>query len=82
MRLDVPLDLHIGDTARLRKPHPCGSYEWEIVRVGADIGIRCRGCGRRVLLPRREFRRRAKSVTPFGGPTKALGDSADRPPGS
>ena len=58
----MPLDVRIGDVVRLRKPHPCGSYEWEVVRLGADIGIRCLGCGRRVLLPRRQFERRVKTI--------------------
>jgi len=57
-----PLPLAIGDRVRLRKPHPCGSYEWEIVRLGADIGLKCFGCGRRVLLPRSEAERRIKKV--------------------
>jgi len=56
------LEIHLGDIVRLRKPHPCGSYEWEIVRVGADIRIRCRRCGRRILLPRRDFQRHVKEV--------------------
>ncbi len=57
----MPLDIHIGDIVRLRKPHPCGSYEWEVVRLGADIGIRCCQCRRRVLLPRRRFERQVKA---------------------
>jgi len=44
----------------LRKPHPCGSYEWKIYRLGADIGIECLRCGRRVMLSRRILARRAK----------------------
>lgn len=56
-------ELHIDDRVRLRKPHPCGSYEWVIVRLGADIGLECQGCGRRVLLPRRILARRLKSIT-------------------
>ncbi len=52
----------LNDVVRLRKPHPCGGYEWHIVRLGADIGIRCSRCGRRILLPRRELRKRAKAV--------------------
>ena len=52
----------IGDTVRLRKPHPCGSHEWTVVRVGADIGLKCRQCERRVLLTRREFERRLERV--------------------
>lgn len=61
------IDVHVGDIVRLRKRHPCGSTDWRIVRVGADVGLCCLGCGRRVLLPRDVFRRRAKMlVTPAG----------------
>jgi len=56
------LDIRLGDIVRLKKPHPCGSYEWEVVRLGADIGLRCLGCGRRVLLPRDRFRRRVRGL--------------------
>ena len=56
-------DIRLGDTVRLRKVHPCGGYEWEVVRVGADIRIRCMACERRVLLSRSEFEKRVKSVT-------------------
>ncbi|NWG34413.1 MAG: DUF951 domain-containing protein [Chloroflexi bacterium] len=54
-------DLRLHDRLRLRKPHPCGSYEWTVTRLGADIGLECRGCGRRVLLTRRELARRLKT---------------------
>jgi hypothetical protein len=57
----MPLELFIGDVVRLRKAHPCGGYEWQVVRLGADIGIVCQTCQRRVLLPRREFEKRVKS---------------------
>jgi hypothetical protein len=55
-------DLQLNDLIRLRKPHPCGSYEWKVVRLGADIGMECLGCGRRVLLPRRQLARRLKTI--------------------
>ncbi len=55
-----PLVLHVGDKVQMRKQHPCGGDTWQIVRVGADIGIRCLTCKRRVLLPRSEFERRVK----------------------
>lgn len=55
-----PLVLYVGDKVQLRKQHPCGGDTWQIVRIGADIGIRCLTCGRRVLLPRAEFERRVK----------------------
>jgi hypothetical protein len=57
-------DLQLNDTLRLRKPHPCGSYEWIVVRLGADIGLECKTCGRRVLLTRRELSRRVKTILP------------------
>lgn len=52
--------LYTGDLVQMRKPHPCGGDRWEIVRVGADIGLLCEMCGRRVLLPRRTFARGVK----------------------
>ncbi|MDP9350312.1 MAG: DUF951 domain-containing protein [Chloroflexota bacterium] len=61
------LDFNIGDTLNLRKPHPCGSHSWVVVRLGADIGIQCQGCQRRVLLPRSELERRVKSRIPADG---------------
>jgi hypothetical protein len=60
-------DLNIDDRVRLRKPHPCGSYEWKIVRLGADIGLECLRCGRKVLLPRRILARRMKAILPATG---------------
>lgn len=57
----MPLEIRLDDVVRLRKPHPCGGYEWQVVRVGADIGIVCQTCRRRVLLPRREFEKRVKT---------------------
>jgi hypothetical protein len=48
----------LGDRVRLRKPHPCGATTWRVVRLGADIGLVCDGCGRRVLLERRDLERR------------------------
>ena len=54
-------DLQLNDRLRLRKPHPCGSYEWTVVRLGADIGLECKGCQHRVLLTRRELTKRMKA---------------------
>ncbi len=56
------LELALGDVLVLKKPHPCGSYRWSVVRLGADIGIECETCHRRVLLPRAYIERRVKSV--------------------
>ncbi len=54
-------DLHLNDHLRLRKQHPCGSFEWTVIRLGADIGLECKGCGRRVMLTRRELAKRMKA---------------------
>lgn len=60
------MEIGVGDVVRLRKRHPCGSYEWQVVRLGADIGIKCRGCNRRILLERRDFERRVKGFISRG----------------
>jgi hypothetical protein len=62
----VVLELRLNDVVRLRKQHPCGSLDWRVVRLGADIGIKCCKCGRRVLLPRRVLERRVKSFVSRG----------------
>ncbi|MCA9865391.1 MAG: DUF951 domain-containing protein [Anaerolineales bacterium] len=51
----------MGDVVRLRKKHPCGGMEWKVVRIGADIGLVCLKCQRRILLPRGEFNKQFKS---------------------
>ena len=52
----------VGDIVRLKKPHPCGGYEWEILRVGLDFRIRCLTCQRYLLLPRQDFQKRVKAL--------------------
>ena len=62
------LQLYIGDVLRLRRTHPCGSDTWLVDRLGADIGLRCRGCGRHVLLARRTLERRLAGFVERGDP--------------
>jgi len=62
----MALELHLNDELRLRKPHPCGGYEWRVTRLGADIGLECLTCGRRVLLTRREVEKRTKLIVKQG----------------
>jgi hypothetical protein len=57
-------ELNLGDKVRLRKPHPCGGFDWKIVRLGADIGLECATCQHRVLLTRRELEHRMKQIIP------------------
>ena len=52
------VDLRIGDVVRLRRQHPCGSREWRVVRLGADIGLICAGCAHRILMDRLDVERR------------------------
>jgi hypothetical protein len=53
---------NLGDIVEMKKTHPCGSKNWEIVRLGADIKIKCLGCGRIVMLPRIKFDSGVKKV--------------------
>ncbi len=55
------MEIKLGDMVRLKKKYPCGSYEWQVVRLGADIGIKCLKCRHRVLLERTIFERRVKN---------------------
>ena len=48
----------VGDRVTLKKPHPCGGRDWDVYRIGADIGLKCLMCGRRVMLTRKEVERR------------------------
>lgn len=58
--MSAPVPFYVGDVVQLRKPHPCGGYIWTVVRLGADIGIRCTTCEHRVLIERRVLERRVK----------------------
>ena len=80
----MPIDFRVGDVVRLRRPHPCGGVDWTVVRIGADIGLRCTTCNHRVMLPRSDAERRFVSFVsriphpdPFGEPT-----TLDRTPGA
>ena len=75
------LEVLLGDVLTLRRPHPCGSTTWLVDRLGADIGLRCQGCGRHVLLERRLLERRLAGFVSRGdaamsaavGPRPAVG---------
>ncbi|MDD5591329.1 MAG: DUF951 domain-containing protein [Dehalococcoidales bacterium] len=54
----MTIEIKLGDVVRLKKKHPCGSYEWRVVRLGADIGVRCLKCQHQILLKRSIFERR------------------------
>nr|WP_252893044.1 DUF951 domain-containing protein [Lentilactobacillus otakiensis] len=50
----------LNDLVEMKKPHPCGTNRWQIIRMGADIKIQCTGCGHIVMMPRREFDHKLK----------------------
>ena len=60
------MEIKLGDVVRLKKKHPCGGDEWEVVRLGADIRIKCLKCQRLVLLKRSVFERRVKTFVTRG----------------
>ena len=60
------MEIKLDDVVRLKKKHPCGGYEWQVVRLGADIGVKCLKCGRRVLIERGVFERRVKAIISRG----------------
>ena len=55
----------LGSIVVMKKKHPCGSNEWEITRIGADIKIKCLNCGKSIMLPRIEFNKKLKKVINF-----------------
>lgn len=75
----MPLELFLDDVVQLRKRHPCGGTEWRVVRLGADIGLKCLGCGRRVLLPRSTLEKRLKQFISRGGVLPALPQTQPEP---
>jgi hypothetical protein len=73
------LQLYVGDVVRLRRAHPCGSDTWLVDRLGADIGLRCRGCGRHVLMERPTLERRLAGFIERGDPALSAALTPVRP---
>lgn len=61
-----PIEINLGDVVQMRKAHPCGGDTWRVTRLGAEIGMRCLTCDRKVLLPRATFERRVKRFVERG----------------
>jgi len=81
----MALDVRMGDVIEMRKAHPCGGLTWEVVRVGADIGLLCGTCDRRILMDRPTLFRRARRMIERGAPVdpaieQALFGSPQTPP--
>jgi len=60
------MDIQVGDVLKLKKAHPCGSKEWEVLRVGADFRLKCMGCGHQIMAPRRQVEKNIKEIHPAG----------------
>ncbi len=56
------MKIEVGDLVTLKKRHPCGSFDWEVLRSGADFRLRCLGCGHQVMMPRKDLEKRVKIV--------------------
>ena len=56
------MDIQIGDIIKMKKPHPCGSHEWEVLRVGMDFRLKCLGCGHQVILLRRTAEKNIRGI--------------------
>ena len=55
-------EFHLNDVVELKKPRPCGSRSWIVWRTGIDFGLKCQGCGQRIMIPRKDFERAVKRV--------------------
>lgn len=56
------MDIQVGEILGLKKQHPCGSKEWEVLRVGADFRLKCLGCGRQIMIARKDLEKRIKEI--------------------
>lgn len=56
------MDIKVGDVLQMKKPHPCGSHDWLVLRVGMDFKMRCTGCGHEVMLPRVKAEKNIKKI--------------------
>ena len=58
----MPMDIHVGDVLELKKQHPCGSREWQVLRVGMDFKLKCAGCVHELMLPRSKAEKSVKKI--------------------
>ncbi|ROR25729.1 hypothetical protein EDD66_11085 [Mobilisporobacter senegalensis] len=56
------MDLNVGEIVKLKKQHPCGSNEWEILRVGMDFRLKCLGCGHQIMIPRKQVEKNVRGI--------------------
>lgn len=56
------MDIRVGDILKMKKKHPCGSAQWEVLRIGADFRLKCTGCGHQIMIPRVKAEKNVRSV--------------------
>lgn len=56
------MDIQVGDILKMKKKHPCGSSEWEVLRIGADFRLKCTGCGHQIMIPRVKAEKNVRGV--------------------
>ena len=61
------MDIQVGDVLKMKKQHPCGSSEWEVLRIGADFRLKCKGCGHQIMIPRPKAEKNVRTVKRPGG---------------
>ena len=60
---EIEMDIQVGDILKLKKQHPCGSKEWEVLRIGADFRLKCTGCGHQIMIARRQVEKSVRGVS-------------------
>lgn len=56
------MDIRVGDVVKLKKQHPCGSFLWEVLRVGMDFRLKCQGCGHQIMIPRKQVEKNLRQL--------------------
>ena len=56
------MDILVGNIVKLKKQHPCGAKEWEVLRIGADFRLKCKGCGHQIMIARRQVEKNVREV--------------------
>ena len=56
------MDIQLGDIVKLKKQHPCGSHEWEVLRIGMDFRLKCTGCGHQIMMPRKQLEKNVRGI--------------------
>lgn len=60
--MEDAMEINVGDIIKLKKQHPCGSFEWEVLRIGIDFRLKCQGCGHQIMIPRKQVEKNIKNI--------------------